>query len=429
MHYIRRAMLALTACAVSMTTPLVPAHAQEPEGMTLERVVGLMRHGVRPPTKTPPLPDGYAKDAWPKWDVPAGHLTQRGADALVLRGQYNKSDFVERELLSAGCPKTGEVYFWANIEQRTIASGEATAQGMFAGCGVETHHNPLGQQDPLFSAGGAKAVAFDQQKALAAITARFGDVQKIADANIADLKLMQSVLGCCAPPLCDKAKLEASCTFTDLPSTVAMGIRPGARPRLTGPLTVAGTYSQNLLLEYLEGRPMTQVGWGRADRETVETLLRFHALEYEIVSRPPAVSYPLATPLVRRMLDALAPQAKSGAAPRGEKLTMFFGHDNTLALLGGFLGVHWKLASYPGDDSPPNGTLGFELLKNAKGERFVRTFYEAQTMDQIRNLEPLSNDNKPARQYLELPGCNASGDASPCPLRKFQTLLEARLVK
>ena len=93
----------------------------------------------------------------------------------------------------------------------------------------------------------------------------------------------------------------------------------------------------------------------------------------------------------------------------GPKLTVLVGHDTNIANLGGFLDLHWTLPDYPRDDPPPGGALGFEVLADPAGKQYVRAFYRAQTMDQVRELQALDGDNKPAYVYLEIPGC-----AEPC---------------
>ena len=52
--------------------------------LTLERVVILMRHGIRPPTNAQPLPPEYT-NAWPRWPVEPGLLTPHGAACAARR--------------------------------------------------------------------------------------------------------------------------------------------------------------------------------------------------------------------------------------------------------------------------------------------------------------------------------------------------------
>ena len=81
------------------------------------------------------------------------------------------------------------------------------------------------------------------------------------------------------------------------------------------------------------------------------------------------------------------------------KLTLLAGHDTNIADVAGFFRLHWKVMSYPADDVPPGGALGFEVIRDFRGARFVRVFFRAQTMDQLRNQEPLVVGFGPMRQY------------------------------
>jgi hypothetical protein len=54
--------------------------------------------------------------------------------------------------------------------------------------------------------------------------------------------------------------------------------------------------------------------------------------------------------------------------------------------------------------------MGFELLKDSGGHAFVRAFYTAQSMDQLRELQPLTASNPPAFSYFPIPGCGVKGE-------------------
>ena len=76
------------------------------------------------------------------------------------------------------------------------------------------------------------------------------------------------------------------------------------------------------------------------------------------------------------------------------------------------------------DDTPPGGALVFELWKrHDTGEFLVRTFYEAQTLDQMRNATPLSLQSPPERVPVFVPGCSQA-DAS-CNWKAFQLAVQA----
>lgn len=381
--------------------------------LKLQAVVLLMRHGVRPPTKAQPLPEGFASDPWPSWPVAPGWLTPHGAQAVTLLGRYDRSAWAGRGLLpTAGCAASLDV--WADVDERTVKSAEAWLEGFAPGCRIAVLHAD-GDSDPLFSP------SFDSGNAVLAINQRMGPggIQAKAVAQRARLDLLGKVLGCCrspaCPPVADTAAVSA-CDLTDLPTEV----RPGRQGRasLEGALDIGSTGSQILMLEYTEGRPMSEVGWGRVTREQIEDLLALHAAQYDILIRPPFVGRSNAGPIAQRMLKAI-----SAPGARRPAVTVLLGHDTNIASLGSMLDLHWKVKSFPVDDPPPGGALGFERLADSKGRAFVRVFYRSQTMDQMRNLAPLTARNPPSFQYLKVPGCQPTVEGA-CPLERFKALVE-----
>ena len=85
------------------------------------------------------------------------------------------------------------------------------------------------------------------------------------------------------------------------------------------------------------------------------------------------------------------------------------------------------MARYLSDDIPPGSALGFELLSDGRGGQFVRAFFRSQTMDQLRNLEPLGEANPPHREPVDVPGCGKAKEALSCDLRAFTTIVQAKL--
>lgn len=403
------------AAALLALTAVVPAAAAP---LKLEAVVVLMRHGVRPPTKAQPMPVGVASDPWPSWPVQVGWLTPHGADALKLLGRYDRAAYAERGLLAAGgCPAPGAVSVWADTDERTIKSAEAWVEGFAPGCHVQTGHAP-GEGDPLFSPLESEGAKFDGAKAEAAVMERLGPggLAAAVAAQRARLDKLDAVLGCCHAPVCP-AEAKA-CALSDMPAAVVPTKK--GRPKLTGPLDLGATASEILMLEYTEGKPMAEVGWGRVTRAEIEGLLALHPAQYQVLIRPPYIGRANAEPLARRMLASIrAPKAGRAA------FTLLLGHDTNIASLGSMLDLHWKVDSFPADDPPPGGALGFERLTDEKGQVFVRAFYEGQTMDQIRNLEPLSKAHPPSRQYLTIPGCPEVREGA-CPLDRLAALIDGQ---
>lgn len=409
------AALTLSACATapSLSQPRPVALAEAPD-MTLERAVMLMRHGVRPPTRDP-VETGVTNDTWPTWSAPFGALTQHGYDAVKLLGQWDRTQWVARGLLPAeGCPAASDITVAASFKPRTQDTARALVEGMVPGCTIDIRFPASEDEDAEFHPLEVRSVAIDADTAVAAQLALAPPGGLLAERGrqLARLQLLSRVLGCCTAPLCAENALPANCDLSQMP--VGLVRNENDRADVGAPFGIASTASQTLLLEYLEGFPMSQVGWGRVSRDQIEDLLELNTLKFRYEGHAPYVAARAASPLMSRMLTAME---------SGPKLTVLAGHDTNIADLGGMLDLHWHVPTYPRDNPPPGGALGFEVLKDTYGARFVRAFYRAQTMDQIRYLQPLTGDNAPSYQYLDIPGCDA-----PCPLPTFERLVRSRLV-
>jgi 4-phytase/acid phosphatase len=387
-----------------------PAFAMVHAGLRLERIVMLMRHGVRSPTDAEPVPAEFADQPWPRWPVRPGELTPRGAQGAALFGAADRAYLVRLGILPGeGCPAPGLVAIAASSAQRAIATGEAWAHALLPGCEVSLSHPSSESEDALFHALTKAGDRFDGHRAWqeAMALAPAGDLDVEQRAHAFDIALLEHVLGC-AKPRCDLTR-----------TPVTLRERPHDRPNLTGVFDLGTIASQTFLLEYLEGMPMAEVGWGRIDRRQIEQLLRFHPVEFRYSNQPPSVARAAAGPLAEHIVQALAAEGDAN------RITMLVGHDTNIADLGSLLGLHWLIASYPADDTPPDGAIGFELWADGAGRKFVRAFYRALTMDQLRFLRHA----QPIRQYLAIPGCGTARLARSCRLSTFVQLVGRQLAQ
>ena len=403
------ALLAATAAGTIATARQPRANAAAP-ALKLERVVMMMRHGIRPPTKAMPVAKRYSAEGWPSWTVDYGLLTDRGASGVKLLGEADRAYYSSRGLFGPGCPAPGVVSLQASGKSRAIRTAENWRDGFMPGCTAEVAHPTEDGPDPIFHGLDDKPAGFDSQRAYreALKLAPGGNVEADVKAYRGDLELLAKVLNCRAP-----------CPLLTEPNKLVAVDRD--RPELDGPVDVGSTASQTFLLEYLEGMPMKDVGWGRITRAEIERLLRFHPLKFKYSNHPDYVARVAAAPIAMEILGALS-------APRGAKVTLLAGHDTNIADLGGFMRVQWAVPSYPAGDVPPGSAMGFELLRDAKGARYVRAFYRAQTMDQLRYQRSLTGKQGAFRQYLAMPGCGNSAQPRACSLRPFSTMGRERAI-
>lgn len=362
-----------TALAVATASP-----ATASPGWVLDRVVVVMRHGVRPPTKAQALPDGMAAEPWPSWDVGWGELSHHGEQAVTLLGAFDRARYAS--LLEPGCPSIRAV---ADTDQRTVRTAEVYVAALLPTCPVTVDHKKAGEPDPRFSSPPADT-ALPDDRVLAAANAMLpkGGTAQLDHDLVGDWSMIDRILGC-----------HGSACISAQPTSLSAA---NGKVKLTGALALGGSFSETLALEYADGQPLSEVGWGRATREDITHLLELHAWEFAVKARPPLTARAGASELLREVGTALS-------APSAPVFSLFVGHDTNLALIGGALGLHWHAPQFAADDPPPGGALIFERWHNGAGRYRLRVRFRSQSLDEMRNLTPLGVN---AVQSLSLGQCD-----------------------
>jgi len=201
--------------------------------------------------------------------------------------------------------------------------------------------------------------------------------------------------------------------------------------------SVASSLSENLLLEYVEGLPLAEVGWGRVSPATLAAIMPLHDRYADLTRRAPDIAARNGAPLARQILVAIDNGA-SGAAidngasaavtdaapiPPAARFVALLGHDTNLSNIGGMLGIDWALPDQP-DKTAPDTALAFELWRDpVDGSRYVRVVVHYQTLEQLRQLAALDADHPAPRVAVAIAGC---GDPATglCPLPRFHAMLE-----
>ncbi len=380
----------------------------------LRMVVILSRHGVRSPTWTRARMNSYSVQPWPKWGVPPGNLTPRGHELLTKFGSFDGAWLAASGLLSpVGCADAPSVYIWVDAAQRTIESGHALAEGLLPGCPVALHGLPEGE-DPLFHTAASGVTAAQADAVFAALSARLQQPQNPhVDSLVAEMRHLLTGCG-----------LQTSCVPSADPENALSATRPvalhGKGDRLAdvdGPLPAASSFAEDLLLEYAEGMPMTQVGWGKINEAQLRQLLTLHTAYFDLTYRTPAIARLEASNLLFHITRTLEQGAErnpvEGAiGPEGTKVILLVGHDTNLASLAALLGVHWQLDGRR-DGTPPGTEMRFELWQDAHGAYLVRLTAAMQTLHQLREALTLTLAAPPAYATLAPPGASRMGNDIP----------------
>ncbi|MBB3798142.1 4-phytase/acid phosphatase [Xanthomonas arboricola] len=413
-----------------LATPVAPAAATSE---TLEKVVILKRHGVRAAMSSPEQLGRYSARPWPRFDVPAGHLTANGARLEALFGAYYRARYTPLGLFDGdGC---ANVYYWANRTQRTIASARALASTLTPGCTNTVHHVADDASDPLFD--GAPALRQPAAAALmrAAIAGRVGgDVVAWNAAQRDAIDSLQQLLLQCAQRPCltqagaGKQRLDA------VPA--GMGAAHDGIAGVQGPAPAASGISESLLMGWADGQDFAALGWQGVDEASLLRAFASHQAEFALRLRAPTVARMASTPLAARLLATLQQGSvasgnrnPSHTTPIGgdARLVVLSGHDGTLTLLAGMFDLHWQLPGYQPDQTVPGGALVFERWRRADGQRVIRLRYTAQTLAQLRERRALTLQAPPPSSPVFIPGCSSATPEYDCPLPALATLIDAAI--
>jgi 4-phytase/acid phosphatase len=423
----RNPLLRAAGClllAAGFTPGLLAAPAAG--GDDLKLVVILTRHGVRSPIHHADenLAD-FAAAAWPTWEVPPSYLTPHGKAQMTLMGAYYRARYTAAGLLQGDSALDGpRVFLRADSDQRTIETAQDLANGLLPGGHAAVHARPQNQPDPLFVPCKVPVGRPDRGLAIAAVFGRTGgDPRAVIEACAPEFALLHDVLygpGRPTPP--------GHLALTDLPVRVSSGGSDHVVD-VHGPLEEGMRITDILILEYADGMPLKQVGWGRVTPATLTQLLRLHSLYFDLNQR---TLYPaqvqasnLASHLLKTMQQAATGQPDPGAiAPPEAKLVFLIGHDTNIANLGGLLGAEWWLPETQEDPVLPGGALVFELRqRRADASWRVRTYYTSQSFEQMRSGQPLTLETPPGIAPVFIPGASEAGPGFDVPLADFAALL------
>lgn len=391
---------------------------------SLRLVVILGRHGVRSPREPNSHFNEYSAQPWPSWEVPPGWLTPHGERQMSLLGRYYRERYLADGLLSGGPDDAGRVAVrsdWA--DERTVVSAQRLATALLGGAQPTMLNGTRSNMDPLFSPVRIELGHPDHEVARAAVLGRIGnDPRGLTESYRPQLELLQRILfgSRIVPP--GKIGVFSS------PAGIGSGSNFGASiVSLTGALNQS-TIVDSLVLEYVDGMPMSEVGWGRLTPDGLNQLLPLLALNFELTQ---GTLYPaqaqgsnLALHIGETIDQAIAGRRVAGAigAP-GDRIVVLLGHDTNIANLGGLLHLSWIIPGSPPNPLLPGGAMVIELRGRAGGDWRVRFQYVTQSLEQIRDETPLSLEHPPVVAPIFVPGCSEASPGYDAPWAKVKAAL------
>jgi 4-phytase/acid phosphatase len=379
----------------------------------------------------------FASRPYPDFGVPTGYLTQHGYQAQLLLGTYYRDYLLAQGLLTGNDVEDAKhAYFRANSIQRSNVSAAALAAALLPTASVPVHSYPLGQTDPVFDPVAAKIATVDGARAVAEVAGAFGPGTAIASSYGAELSLIRSILF--GYPVTTQPPPPVPAGLID-PTALPVPLTASTSNIATGNIINAGGLASTLyaadpfVMEYTDGLPLSEVGWGQLTPETLSQQTRIITLDFAIQLDTPYLnrlqSSNAAAHVLRSMEQAVYGRKVPGAfSEPGTRLLVINSSDAYVVGLANLLHMHWLLPGYQPDYCPPGGALVFELRESkSTGEFIVRVHYTAQTFDQLRALTPLSLSQPPATLQLLIPGAAHTAGDLDIKFSDFSRLLEGAI--
>lgn len=376
------------------------------EKYTLEQVVALSRHNIRSPLSGEGSVLGNATPyAWFDWTSGTSELSLRGGALETVMGQYFRKYLVAEGLFSENeVPAEGEVRFYANAKQRTIATARYFSAGMFPIAGIEIEtHAPYDTMDPVFEPRLTYVTEAYREAALAQIAEMGGEkgLAGLGEQVRDSYALISDVLDLSA----SKAYADGTLTgFSTDDTQILLDLYK--EPGMQGSLKTATSISDALVLQYYEEPDPKKAAFGKtlslSDWKAISAVKDLYG---DVLFTAPLVAVNVANPLVREIQSELNAE--------GRKFTFLCGHDSNVGSILSALGAEDYTAPSAIESKTPIGVkLVFEkwVPKSGEGEPVVSVRLIYQSVDQLRDLSLLTLEGPPVSFQIRLDGLEQNED-------------------
>jgi 4-phytase/acid phosphatase len=403
--------------------------AQPVDDTQLKQVIVFGRHNVRSPVAPSGVLNTFSVQDYPDFGVGPlpGILTPNGEKLETILGGYYRLWLTDEGLLTGNDSADASfVFFHANAIQRTVDSAQHFWAGFLPAAPANVQSlTPTTAIDPLFNPVGAGVALLDSRMAIAAVNGRVGgNLQLLASAWAPEIALTRSVLlNYPASETPAPAAPANQLDVTAIPFAVTAGT--GGAPVDLGGLTDVALAIDPFLMEYADGLP---AGWGQLTADGVSQTSRVPNLVLDLEFRTPYLdrvqSSNLASHIVRSMVQSATGNTLTGSLGNpSTKVIVLIASDTDITGLAGLFHLDWLLPGYQKDFCSPGGALVLQLRQSQNtGEYIVRASYVGQTLDQLRNLTPLTLAAPPPSAPVFIPGCSAGNATFDCPLGTFVKL-------
>lgn len=370
----------------------------------LKEMVVLSRHNIRSPLSgNGSALTNITPHKWFSWTSAPGDLSLRGGELETLMGQYFRQRLVNEGLMTENYqPKEGEMRFYANSMQRTIATAQYFSSGMLPVANVQIEHKfAPSKMDPVFSPMLTFVSDAFRAEALKQISMMGGSkgLQGIGGQLAGDYKQLEEVLDITKSDACKKDGIDKFHT-DDLEIVLDLNKEPVMR----GSLKLATQASDALVLQYYEESDPIKAAFNhKLTTKEWEHIGHVKDVYGDVLFAAPVVAVNVAHPLLQVMNDELAMD--------GRKFTFLCGHDaNITSVLAALDAAPYSLPQSIEKETPIGSKLVIEKWVGKDGQEYASLSLVYQSVNQLRNRTMLSLDTPPMIYSLTLNGLKQNAD-------------------
>ena len=369
------------------------------EKYSLQKMTILSRHNLRSPLTAPGSDvEKVTPHKWFKWTSNPGELSLKGGQLETIMGQYFRRALTSEKLVAEVYqPKKGEMRFYANSKQRTIATARYFAAGFLpiADITVEHKFEPEGS-DLVFSPHLAYYSEGFKNKAKKEMTDMIKS-RGIKNKLEGVYKTLEKVIDYKDSPM---AKSGRKFTTNDIEISIAKD----KQPQIKGSFKLAMSTADSLVLQYYEepnakaaafGHTLTQKEW--------EQLADITSMYYDITLTTASV----APNVVHRCLGVMNEELSD----KNRKFSFLCGHDSTIEATLAALDIKpYSLPNSIEKHTPIGVKFVISVWKDKTGEEYAAPELVYQSVNQLRTREILTEDNPPMVYRLKFNGLTENKD-------------------
>ena len=367
------------------------------EGYKLEQAVVLGRNQIHSPFgENSPLLDAITPNRWFSWGSDPGSLSMRGGNLEAEMGQSFRK-WLEGEGLFPKdyVPQDGEVWIYADGEQRTISSARFFTAGLLPVGDTEVYHAGFGAEDPIFD---PVLTCFSEEyrkDAEAQVLELCGeDLDSLSD----NYALLSDVIDMEEAPDYKMGKITGLYT-----GDTKLILEEGEEPGLTGSLKTASTVSDALILQYYETDDDTAAFGRYLTRRQWEKIAKISDLYRKVLFSAPIIAVNAAHPLLQEI--------RSELNEKGRRFSFFCGHDSNISsVLGALFAEDYELPDSIEKQVPVGCSLVFCRWKDKEDRPYISVDMVYQTTEQLRRMNLQGADDQPAVMTLGLEGLQLNED-------------------